>query len=176
MSWKLVISKQPPGNTDAEVFVDEDTFWEVASRNASLSTEWLKERIHVKSKKNTSMSDLGHLTKLIRVVFETLVRKGIDITEITRGTERRSSSDVATFLSVAERAVNQAVNLEELFTDYEARRIGVLRVCYATDETRFYRPDWLRLYAEGLFTDEALRRGLVADDLFCFSLREEKGG
>jgi len=173
---KLSITKYPPPNPDAEVFIDDDTFWEIATRRASLSSEWLKERIYVKSKRNVSMVDLGHMTKLIRTIFETLVRKGMDVTEIVRGTRRKSASDVAIFLSTAEEAVNRAVNLDELFTEYEAKRIGVLRVCYATDETRFYLKDWLRIYADGRFTEEALEKGLVADDLFCFSLREEKGG
>jgi len=176
MSLKLSITRNPPANPDAEVFVDDNTFWEIATRRASLSSEWLKERIYVKSKRNVSMVDLGHMTKLIRTVFETLVRKGMDITEITRGTARKNASDVEVFLSTAEEAVNRAVNLDELFTPYEAKRIGILRVCYATDETRFYVKDWLKYYAEGRFTDEALQKGLVADDLFCFSLREVEGG
>jgi len=173
---KLSITRHPPPDPDAEVFVDEDTFWEIATRRASLSSEWLKERVYVRSKRDMSMVDLGHMTKLIRTVFETLVRKGLDITEIIRGTKRKSASDVEVFLMTAEEAVNHALNLDELFTQYEARKIGVLRVCYATDETRFYLKDWLKLYAQGRFSEEALKEGIVADDLFCFSLKEVEGG
>ncbi|MBW2673094.1 MAG: hypothetical protein JRD89_06710 [Deltaproteobacteria bacterium] len=176
MPLKLFITRQPPENLDAEVFIDDDTFWEIAVRKASLTSEWLKDRIYVRSKKGVSMADLGHMTKLIRVVFETLVRKGIDLTEIVRGTGRKSASDVETFLSVAQKAVNQAVNLDELFSEYEAKRIGVLRVCYANSELRFWRKDWLNLYAEGKFTEEAVKKGMIADDLFCFSVREVDSG
>jgi len=176
MPLKLSITRHPPENPDAVVYVSDDTFWEIAVRRASLSSEYLKEKIYVDSKKNMSMNDLGHMTRLIRVVFQTLVDKGMDITQVIRGTGKKSASDVEVFLQLAERAVNKAVNLDELFTPYEAKRIGVLRVCYATSETRFYRPDWLKLYAQGRFTDEALKKGLVADDLFCFSLKEVGGG
>lgn len=172
MPWKLMITRQPPKNVHAEVFVDENTFWNMVSRRTSLSTEWFKENIHVKSKEKTDMNDIAHLVKLVRVVFETLVRKGIDITEVTRDTGEKDSSDVETFLNLAQKAVNQEIDLSKLFSDYEARRIGILRVCYASDEMKFMHPDWLKLYTQGMFTEAAVEDGLVADNLFCFALQE----
>jgi len=171
---KLVVSRTAPANPDTEVYITEKTFWDVASRMSTLITDYFKDRIYIPKKyQENSLVDLSHLTKLIKTIYNTLIERNIDITEIVREAKEKQLSDVEVFLRTAEKVVNQEINLDELFSDYEAKRLAVLWVCHATPDTiMFCGDDWLKIFAEGGFTEQAIKERVVSGEKFCFYLKE----
>ena len=74
----------PPDPT-AEVFVAEDTFWELAARTMTLYTAFINGRpMHIKSGAGVELRDLAHMDMILSAIHTSLMRQGVNVAEIAR--------------------------------------------------------------------------------------------
>jgi len=79
-------------------------------------------------------------------------------------------SPIELYIQLGVDTVNQYIDLNATFSQWEAQRSVVLRVCRPREDTRFYIPQWFRHYIRGQFNPEAFAEGVVVEELFSLYL------
>ena len=81
-----LINAQPDGTEPtAEIFITEDTFWNLAGRLDTLYTAFIRGRpIIIKSPKKMEIRDVVHMDKILMLIHESLSERGINIASLVR--------------------------------------------------------------------------------------------
>ena len=74
-----------PENPTAQIFVAEDTFWDLAARTVNLYTAFIQGKpMHIKSSGDVELRDLAHMDMILSAIHGSLLSQGVNIAEIAR--------------------------------------------------------------------------------------------
>jgi len=83
--YKLINAAPSDQEPTAEIYITEDTFWNLAGRLDSLYTAFIRGRpIIIKSSKKMEMRDIVHMDKILMLIHESLAKQGINIASLVR--------------------------------------------------------------------------------------------
>lgn len=83
--YQIRYKGEVPAHPTAEIFVAEDTFWDLAARTSTLYTSFVQGKpMHIKSAGGVELRDLAHMDMILSAIHSSLLKQGVNVAEIAR--------------------------------------------------------------------------------------------